>query len=140
MSEPNHYNPVAEDERRLFDQLLEQVLSELPAEIVQRFDEIPLVVEDYPADEIMSDLGLDDSRYLCGLHTGIPLTKRSVEQDGTLPDVINIYREGVINMSLDRDGYIDEDELKRQIRITVLHELGHHFGLDEDDLRKLGYA
>lgn len=127
-------------ERELFDELLEQVLLELPDALLDKLDEIPLIVEDYPSDEVLDEMDIDDPSLLCGLHTGIPLTHRSVEYSGTLPDMINIYREGILNLSLDAGGYINENTLRRQIRITVLHELGHHFGLDEDDLRKLGYA
>jgi predicted Zn-dependent protease with MMP-like domain len=139
MSDP-HHDLVTPEERELFDELLEQVLAELPESLIDKLDDIPLIVEDYPSDEVLDDLDIDDATYLCGLHTGIPLTERSVEHSGALPDIINIYRDGVLNLSLDDEGYIDEQTLRRQIRITVLHELGHHFGLDEDDLRKLGYA
>lgn len=131
---------VTPAERELFDDLLEQVLADLPDDLLERLDDIPLIIEDYPSDEILDDLDIDDATYLCGLHTGIPLTERSVEHSGNLPDTINIYRDGILNLSLDSGGYIDEQTLRRQIRITVLHELGHHFGLDEEDLRKLGYA
>ena len=80
---------------------------------------------------------LDD---LCGLYTGIPLTQRSIEHSGTLPDVVTIYREGILTAAADRHGRIRNDRLREEIRITILHELGHHHGLTEDDLRELGYG
>jgi len=140
MNDSHHDSPVTADERELFDQILEEILSELPEQLLDKLDEIPLVVEDYPSDEVLDELDLDDGAYLCGLHTGIPLTDRGVEHSGTIPDMIHVYREGVLNLSIDEAGRIDEDVLRVQIRITVLHELGHHFGLDEDDLSALGYG
>lgn len=131
---------VSDEERELFDGLLTDVLSELPQRLRDKLEEVPLIVEDYPDDDVLEEMGVDDPGSLCGLHTGIPLTERSVEHSGTIPDTIYIYREGILNQSLDERGYVDDTELRRQIRITVLHEIGHHFGLDEDDLRELGYG
>jgi predicted Zn-dependent protease with MMP-like domain len=76
---------------------------------------------------------------LCGLYTGVPLTQRHVDLSGVLSDAIYIYREGIFSMAQDRHGHFAEPELRRQIRITVLHELGHYHGLDERELRQLGY-
>ena len=56
-----------------------------------------------------------------------------------LSDVIHVFREGVLGMCSDRRGKIDEEELRRQIRITILHELGHHHGLTEEELESMGY-
>jgi predicted Zn-dependent protease with MMP-like domain len=131
---------VTDEERELFDDLLTQVLEELPQHVRDKLEEVPLIVEDYPDEDVLEEMGIDDPGSLCGLHTGIPLTERSVQHSGVIPDTINIYREGVLNQSLDAGGSVDERELKRQIRITVLHEIGHHFGLNEDDLRELGYG
>ena len=61
-------------------------------------------------------------------------------QSGQLSDVVQLYREGIMQQSAGRDGFVDEAELHRQIRITLLHELGHHHGLTEDDLEEMGYG
>jgi predicted Zn-dependent protease with MMP-like domain len=127
-------------DRRHFDDLLEQVLAELPEHIRRLLDEVPLIVEDYPSDEIMDELEIEYIDDLCGLHSGVPLTERSVEHSGTLPDRIEIYREGILSAATGRRGRVRERALKQQIRITLLHEIGHHFGLDEGDLRALGYG
>jgi predicted Zn-dependent protease with MMP-like domain len=78
--------------------------------------------------------------HLFGLYTGIPLPKRSVDQSGVMPDVIHIYRLGILTASRSRSGSINEAELRKQIRKTILHEYGHHVGLNERDLRDLGYG
>ena len=122
-----------------FDRLLEQVLAELPDNLKRLLEEVPLIVDDLPDPATMQRLGFAQPRWLCGLYSGIPLTRRSVQHSGTLPDRIQIYREGVICSAAGGGGRATEAGLKRQIRITVLHEMGHHFGLKEADLRKLGY-
>lgn len=103
-------------------------------------EEVPLHVEDHPSAEMMAELGVQDRQQLCGLYTGIPLTDRSVQHSGTMPDVVTIYREGVLNSARNADGRISTDRLREEIRITILHELAHHHGLDEDELGELGYA
>ena len=70
----------------------------------------------------------------------IPISDRSIQHSGTLPDVVTIYREGILTMAQDRRGRIRIDRLREEIRITILHELAHFHGLDEDDLRELGYG
>ena len=128
------------DQRRLFDSILEEILAELPAHIHDLLEEVPLIVEDYPSPRLLDELGIGRRGMLCGLHSGIPLTERSVMQSGVPDDTIYIYREGIFNLAADPRGRVAHDRLHDQIRITVLHEIGHHFGLDEDDLDALGYA
>ena len=136
-------------ERERFDRLFEEVLASLPVGVHALIEEVPLVLEDRPSREILRELGIepdDDDEILCGLHTGVPLTDRSVER-ADASDVVQIFREGIVDMA----GGWEEDEdeegpfggverIREEIRITILHELGHHFGLDEDDLDRLGYA
>jgi predicted Zn-dependent protease with MMP-like domain len=125
--------------REFFDEHLEQVLPQLPEAVHRLLDEVPLVVEDHPSSDQMRRLGIRRRHHLCGLYTGVPLTGRSVMQSGIPSDVIHIFREGILSMAGDRQGNIDTDELRRQIRLTILHELGHHHGLSERELRDLGY-
>lgn len=126
--------------RNRFDDELAAVLDDLPPHVTKLFDEIPLVVEDYPSDKMLADLGLRRADALRGLHTGVPLTKRSVRFSGVLPTVITIYRLGIYTASTGEHGRILVDVLRREIRKTVLHELGHFFGMNEEDLRRLGYG
>jgi predicted Zn-dependent protease with MMP-like domain len=126
--------------RTIFDTELERVLAELPPEAKKLLDEVPLVVEDYPSREVMERTGVRHRSMLCGLYTGIPLIHRSIEQSGVPSDVVHIYREGILGQATSRRGVIDADRLRRQIRITILHELGHHHGMTEQELRELGYG
>ena len=130
-------NPRA---RYRFDEQLEGVLERLPPMIHELLERVPLHVEDYPSEEVMDQMGMEYIDDLCGLYTGIPIGEKSVTHSGTMPDVVTIYREGILSAATDGQGRIATDRLREQIRITVLHELAHHHGLTEDDLRKLGYG
>ena len=128
------------NQRHRFDEQLEWVLKRLPPLIHELIEKVPLHVEDYPSDEVMNHLGVEYIDDLCGLFTGIPIGEKSVWHSGTLPDVVTIYREGILSASADDHGRIRTDRLREQIRITILHELAHYHGLTEDDLRRLGYG
>jgi predicted Zn-dependent protease with MMP-like domain len=124
------------DHRRRFDRLLDEVLAELPGELHELMEEVPLIVEDEPSRRTLGDMGIDPrTTDLCGLHWGIPLTRRSVEHSGTMPDQMCLFRGPIMRVAGRK-----RQELREQIRITLLHEIGHHFGLDEDDLERLGYG
>ena len=126
--------------RRRFDEQFEWVLTRLPPIVHQLIEKVPLHVEDYPSEEVMDRMGVRYIDDLCGLYTGIPIGEKSVMHSGTVPDVVTIYREGILSASADSQGRISTERLREQICITVLHEIGHHHGLNEADLRKLGYG
>ena len=127
-------------QRHDFDEQLEWVLGRMPPLIHELIDRVPLHVEDYPSDEVMDRLGIQYIDGLCGLYTGIPIGEKSVSHSGTLPDVVTIYREGILTAAADRHGEISTERLREEIRITVLHELAHHHGLTEEELQNLGYG
>ena len=116
------------------------MLAELPPAIHTLIEQVPLHVEDYPSAEMMARLGVRRREQLCGLYTGVPLTERSIELSGVLPDVVTIYREGILAAARSADGRIRPGRLRREIRTTILHELAHYHGLDEDELAELGYG
>lgn len=126
--------------RDRFDALLEEVLAELPEHIHELIEQVPLHVEDHPSREVMRATGVRRRDQLCGLFTGIPITERSILQSGDLPNVVTIYREGILTATRYQYGNLSDDSLFEEIRITVLHELAHHHGLDEDELHELGYG
>ncbi len=128
------------DLRRYFDQQMDEVVQALPEPVHRLLDEVTMYVEDYPSREVMRQLRVRRRDRLCGLYTGIPLESRSIEHSGVLSDAVHIYREGILALASDRHGRIDQEALRHQIRVTVLHELGHHFGMSERELRELGYG
>lgn len=115
-------------------------MAEMPALVHALLEKVPLHVEDHPSEEIMDDRGVEYIDDLCGLYTGIPITDRSIWHSGTLPDTVTIYREGILSAAADDEGHIRSDRVREEIRITILHELGHHHGLTEEELDQLGYG
>src|SRR5215208_2670727 len=116
-----------------FARLVEQALAELPEEFAQFLEEVPVEIRERPTRAQLRQVGLVKDELLLGLYTGIPRTERSVEHSGRMPDVIYIFQEDCELVSDSEQQLVDE------VRTTVLHEIGHHFGLDEDDLERLGY-
>ncbi|HRJ49557.1 MAG: metallopeptidase family protein [Phycisphaeraceae bacterium] len=132
-------------ERERFDQLLDRVVGSLPPGVRRLLDEVPVIVLDRPTrrmiDELSAEHGEDLSEdVLAGLHSGLSLTERSVEHSGTLPEEIHLFREGIVELADGWDGDDADERVAEEIRVTLLHEIGHHFGLDENDLDRLGYA
>ncbi len=117
-----------------FASLVELALDELPEGFARFLEEVPIEVQDRPTPSQLARLHLPNNGLLLGLYRGRPRTERSIEDSGDVPDVIYIFQEPIQQVSR------TEVELIKQVRKTVLHEIGHHFGLDEDDLKKLGYA
>ena len=126
--------------RLRFDEQLECVLQRLPPLVHELIEKVPLHVEDYPSPQVMAEMGVEYRDDLCGLFTGIAITERSVSHSGTLPDVVTIYREGIMAAAADRHGRVTTPRLRREIRITILHELAHYHGLTEEELADLGYG
>ena len=117
-----------------FGKLVERALAELPEPFATHLEEVPIEIRQRPTVKQLERLGLDEDHLLLGLYDGLPLTQRSVEHSGVRPAVIYLFQED-IELASD-----SEAQLVQQVRTTVLHEIGHHFGMDEDDLDKLGYG
>jgi predicted Zn-dependent protease with MMP-like domain len=116
-----------------FADLVQATLEELPPEFAGFVEEVSIEIRDRPSPEQMQHSSIPRDGLLLGLYHGRPRTRRSVEESGVLPDVIYLFQHHIETASHSRQ------DLARQIRITVLHEIGHHFGMSEEDLEKLGY-
>ena len=116
-----------------FDRALREALSELPPMFHDALANVAVVVEEWPTKELLDELEIPPDDTLYGFYHGVPLPERSVQDSGLLPDVISLYRGPLV------EDFPDRGELCRQIRITVLHEIGHYFGMDEEELSRLGY-
>ena len=117
-----------------FADLVEKAMRSLPAQFANFLQEVPIEVRDRPTRRELRDVGLEDDHLLLGLYHGRPRTLRSVMDSGTVPDVIYLFQE-CIELSCD-----SEEDLIEQVRTTVLHEIGHHFGMSEEDLEEAGYG
>lgn len=129
--------------RDWFDQLADEVIKTLPEMVRGAMKEVPLYIEDYPSRKILRQMNVQDPRELYGIFSGVPLhEKASIFLGGgpALPDRVTIYRESLLWASLGDDGIVDPEKLKKQIRVTILHEYGHYFGMTEEELEALGYG
>ena len=143
---------MTDTEREQFDELLTEAIESLPERIRAVIDEVPVIVDDRPTQKLLNELRAEgvlppadpnDADDLMGLHTGLAITERSVEASGTLPGSIHVFREGIVHLACGSEGFAAEDAedlIYEEIAVTLLHEIGHHFGLDEDDLDRLGYS
>ena len=110
--------------RERFEELVSEALDEVPPEFARAMDNVVVLVEEFN----------DEAPDILGLYHGIALTERTSSYGGVLPDRISIYRQPILSMCE------DEDEVVEEVLITVVHELGHHFGIDDARLHELGYA
>ncbi|MEX2256735.1 MAG: metallopeptidase family protein [Acidimicrobiia bacterium] len=114
-----------------FEALVADALDEVPAALAIEMENVAVVVEDWPTREQLDGR----SGTLLGLYQGVPLTARDpITYAGVAPDMITIFRGPLCERAR------DESELATQVRTTVLHEIGHYFGIDDDRLHELGWA
>jgi predicted Zn-dependent protease with MMP-like domain len=120
-----------------FDQIRKEVtriLDRLPRRFREQLRNVEFVVEERPSIELLRAEGLDprcDTLY--GIYQGVPLPDRSSLDPPLLPDKITIFAEPLMQ------NFLDPEELRDEIRLTVLHEIAHYFGMDEDEVEDLGY-
>ena len=113
---------MIEVEPERFESMVEAALDALPEELGQLMRNVAVTVQHYPG-----------PGGLLGLYEGVPLTSRSTAYAGVLPDRITIYRQAICAICW------NEAEVQEQVRKTVIHEVGHHFGISDDRLRELGW-
>jgi predicted Zn-dependent protease with MMP-like domain len=112
-----------------FESAVAEALDHLPVEFAELMSNISIQVREVPDDETLAELDLDPRfETLFGLYTGVPLDQRGGWYGNVLPDVIVLYRQPLL-AACDTHG-----RLVRQIQLTLLHEIGHHFGLSDDEM------
>lgn len=111
-----------------FDQVVDEALEELPEWVIERIDNLMVETSARPTSE--QDPNGDG---LLGLYEGVSLLERGIDYFGTMPDTITVFREPHLALGLSRP------ELRDEIRKTVLHEVAHHLGIDDDRLHELGW-
>jgi predicted Zn-dependent protease with MMP-like domain len=117
---------------REFERLVAESLEMIPDELRGHISNVEITIEDEPSDEMLDELGVPPDDTLFGLYEGTPLTGRSTEYSG-LPDRIIIFRRPLL------EEFDDPLDLRREIARTVIHEVAHHFGIDEERLVELGW-
>ena len=119
--------------RRAFEKPVEKALERLPEEFRQALDNLAIVIEDWPDPAIVEEITGDPEEVLYGLFTGTPLPERRFDDSGDLPAVIALYQGPL------EEDFLERAELAREVEITLVHELAHFMGFDEDAVRKYGY-
>ncbi len=115
-----------------FESLVARTLEELPPTLGRQIANVAIVVEEWPDEDTLDMAGVDDPSGLLGFYYGVPLTQRTHDYGLVLPDKISLFRQPIVR-SCRR-----EDEIPGAIRKTLLHELAHYFGIDDDRLEALG--
>ncbi len=119
--------------RAEFEKLVAQAVESLPEHFLERLDNVDVVVEDKPTEEDLVLAGIEPGGTLFGLYHGVPQSQRGSWYGNILPDRIVVYQRPIEAVARDRR------EIRKEIRITLMHEIGHHFGLAEDELAEAGY-
>jgi predicted Zn-dependent protease with MMP-like domain len=110
--------------RRQFEELVADALDTIPPELTDAMDNVVVLVADRH----------DNEPDLLGLYEGVALTERTSQYSGVLPDRITIYQDAILDICESEDDVVDE------VAVTVVHEVAHHFGIDEATLRELGWG
>ncbi len=117
-----------------FEVLVESALRRIPRRFRDAMQNLSIVVEDWPDPDLMEEATGDRDEILYGLFTGRPLTERRYDDWGELPSMIHIYQKPL------EEDFPDPDELKREVEITLAHEIAHYLGIDEETLDRYGYG
>ena len=114
-----------------FERLVDRALASIPAEFRAALREVAIVIEDWPTDEQLEENDLDPDDALYGLYEGVPRTEWAADW-AAVPNRITLFRVPLV------EDFPDAVELAREVRVTVIHELAHHLGIDDDRLDELG--
>ena len=130
-----------QNNRDYFDRQVEWVLERLPQKVLRILEEVPLHVEDQPSKQLMQELNIADPAELCGYFCGVPYSEPiPYTACALVPTQVTIFRRGIAAVSQDEWGKVCRRKLRREIRITILHELAHLHGMEEEEIADIGYV
>jgi predicted Zn-dependent protease with MMP-like domain len=124
---------LSDMERKAFEGLIRDAIRELPEEFRKRLQNVAIMIEDYPSEELVQEMDLSPDDTLFGLYEGVPLTERGFFDQPLHPDRILIFQRAI------EDECDSVEEIKEELKITLVHEVAHFFGLSDDYLEELGY-
>jgi len=122
-------NPPSADE---MEAIARRTLEALPEPFSGHLKDVVLLIEDFADDETLDAMEIEDPFDLTGIYEGIPLTERSVEHSGTMPDRIRLFRRPIID-----EWAAGENTLEHLVAHVLIHEVGHHFGLSDEAMHAL---
>ena len=129
--EETHNSPHME--RQAFESLVHEALKDLPQLFKDKLENVAIIVEDYPSEELLERMEVPDDETLFGLYEGVPLTERGFFDAPLHPDRVFIFQGPI------EEACTSPEEIKEEVRITVAHELAHFFGFDDEELEDAGY-
>ena len=115
--------------REEFRELVEEAIDTIPLKFARQVRNLAIVIEDEPSEELLDEMDIDEDGTLLGLYQGTPLNERGWGYGNTLPDRITLFQEAI-----EIDAGDDEDEIVVAIGETLIHELGHYFGMSEEQI------
>lgn len=118
--------------RAHFRRLVEEAIDTIPAKFARQVRNLAIVIEERPGPDVLEEMEMDEGDTILGLYQGIPLPDRQSAHGNTLPDLITLYQRTIEE---ECDG--DEDEIVVAIGETLIHELGHYFGLSEEEIMEI---
>lgn len=121
-------------DRRRFERLVREALREVPEPFRSKLENVAVVVEEQPTPDLLASLGMSPTETLLGLYEGIPITERGDWYNLVIPDRITIFRRPILAICSTLR------EIREQVKLTVLHEIAHFYGIDDDELDRLGYS
>ena len=128
MSEGQTYAPDAAD----FERLADEAVQRLPEPFRRHLDGVVFRIEDFAEEDVLKELGIDNPFDLTGLYSGRPIGEQSSMLSGELPAMIHLYRRPLLNEWAETDV-----SLEALITHVIVHEVGHHFGLSDDDMHAI---
>ncbi len=120
-------------DRVKFENLVDQAIRELPAEFRKKLENVVVIVEDRPSEEFLDEMEIPSGDTLLGLYEGTPLTERGFGFTPLHPDRIWIFQDPIEEVCE------NEEQITEEIKTTIVHEVAHFFGLDDEYLEQLGY-
>lgn len=130
MSSPTSIGPAPD--AAMIEAIARAALADLPQAFRHHLGDVLLRIEEWPDEETLDALGIEDAYELTGLYTGRPVGEKSVAESGAMPDMIHLYRRPLLDEWAD-----GEDTLEALVTHVLIHEVGHHFGLSDDDMHAL---
>ena len=120
--------------KEAFDRMVERAIRRIPEEIRAHLNNMSISVQDRPSKELLEEMGMRPDDLLLGVYEGTPLSERTLFEPPLYPDVIFLFQEDLEEVCETLE------EIEREIEITVVHEVAHFLGMDEERLAELGYA
>jgi predicted Zn-dependent protease with MMP-like domain len=115
------------------DAIARAAFARLPAEFARHLGDVILQVEDFADEETLAELGIEDPFELTGIYEGIALGEKSVDHSGAMPDRIRLFRSSILDEWIERG----DETLEHLVTHVLVHEVGHHFGLSDEDMHAL---